>query len=452
MADTTGQGVPDTSDDPAAMIRSPAYRRLLVAAAALGVVVSVASWGFLELTHRLQEAVYLDLPDALGFSGTPWWWPLPVLALAGALIGFAVDRLPGHGGHDPSQGLTTGGSPTTAAELPGVLLAATASIGLGLVLGPEAPLIALGGGLTMFLVGRARRDVPPQATLVLVAAAGFAALATIFGSPIVGAIIIIEAAGLGGPTLPLILLPGLIAAGIGSLVFIGMGALTGLSSEAYAMSPLGLPAYDDPTLGDFGWTIVLGLAAAAVTFAVIRAGRVVSALVARRRIVAGVAAACAVGVLAIAFAEIADEPATAVLFSGQDAMGDVVSQAGTLSLGVLALLLVVKAGAWAISLGSARGGPTFPAIFLGVVGGLLAGHLPGLADTPAIGVLVGAAVVSVLRLPLSAVVIALLITQGGAAVAPLVIVGVAVAYIATNLLEERVSPGAVDASSPRAPG
>jgi hypothetical protein len=54
-----------------------------------------------------------------------------------------------------------------------------------------------------------------------------------------------------------------------------------------------------------------------------------------------------------------------------------------------------------------------------------------------VGALVGAAVVSVLRLPLSAIVLALLITQSGPGVAPLVIVAVVVAYIATLALTAR---------------
>ena len=48
------------------------------------------------------------------------------------IIAFAVARLPGHGGHNPSEGHKAG-PPTTPVELPGVLLAALASIGLGLV-------------------------------------------------------------------------------------------------------------------------------------------------------------------------------------------------------------------------------------------------------------------------------------------------------------------------------
>jgi chloride channel protein, CIC family len=422
--------------DPGALIRSRSYRALLVFAALLGVVVSIACWGFLELIHLVQQWVYEDLPSGLGFGTAPWWWPVPVLAVAGVVIAFAVARLPGRGGHDPSEGLKAG-PPTTPVELPGVLLAALASIGLGLVLGPEGPLIALGTGLALLAVQLSRRDVPEQAGLVLAAAASFAALSTIFGSPIVGAVIIIEAAGLGGPTLPLVLLPGLLAAGIGSLVFIGMGSLTGLSSNAYAISPLSLPAYPHPKVSDFLWTIVLSILAAGVTFAIMQLGRRTHRVVQQRIMLLTPLAALVIAALAIVFSQITDQSADAVLFSGQEAMNPIVSQAGTISLGTIALLVVCKGLAWGVSLGSARGGPTFPAIFLGIAGGLLASHLPGFSETPAVGVLVGAAVVSVLQLPLAATIVALLVTQAGAGVAPLIIVGVVVAYITTKLLAAR---------------
>ncbi|MEV6267141.1 chloride channel protein [Kribbella sp. NPDC051936] len=422
--------------DPQVLMRSRQYRGLLAVSALVGIVVSLASWGFLEVTHWLQETLYTDLPKTLGFDSAPWWWPLPVLAVAGLVIAFAIVRLPGHGGHEPSEGLKTG-APTIPAELPGVILAAAATVGLGMVLGPEAPLIALGGGVALFLADRARRPVPDQAKLILAAAGGFAALATIFGSPVIGAVIIIEAAGLGGPTLPLILLPGLLASGIGSLVFVGIGHLTGLSTNAFALPPLTLPAYPIPRFVDFLWTVPLALVAAAGVFAVMTLARYARALVTRRPFLLIPAAALVVGLLAIAFAQISGLSANAVLFSGQDEMSATLKDAATVSQGTIALLLVAKALAWGVSLGAARGGPTFPAIFLGLVGGLLAADLPGFAETPAIGVLIGAAVVAVLRLPLSAIVLALLITRAGGGVAPLVIVSVVVAYISTLTLSAR---------------
>jgi H+/Cl- antiporter ClcA len=114
-----------------------------------------------------------------------------------------------------------------------------------------------------------------------------------------------------------------------------------------------------------------------------------------------------------------------------------VDQAATLSLGTLALIIVFKGMAYGLSLGAARGGPTFPAMFLGIIAGLLAAHLPGFSETPAVAALMAAATVSILRLPLTSVVLALVITQAGAATAPLIIVAVAVAFITVELLDAR---------------
>jgi H+/Cl- antiporter ClcA len=75
-------------------------------------------------------------------------------------------------------------------------------------------------------------------------------------------------------------------------------------------------------------------------------------------------------------------------------------------------------------------------MFLGLTAGLVVANLPGLAQTPAIGGLVGAAVVAVLRLPLASIILALLVTQAGIGVTPLIIVAVTVAYIATSILTD----------------
>ena len=244
-------------------------------------LVSLASWGYLELIHYLQQWLYKDLPSGLGLSPVPTWWPLPVLAVAAVPIAIAIARLPGSGGHKPAEGLKTG-PPTQPNELPGVLLASLASIGFGMVLGPEAPLIAIATGLGILAVRSARKGAPDQVLALIAGAASFAAMSSLFGSPVVGAVIIIEAAGLGGAILPVILLPGLLAAGIGSLVFIGMGTLTGLSTSAYAIAPLSLPQYHTPTVSAFAWTILLAVAVAVGIFVIARIGLVVNAATSRR--------------------------------------------------------------------------------------------------------------------------------------------------------------------------
>jgi H+/Cl- antiporter ClcA len=110
------------------------------------------------------------------------------------------------------------------------------------------------------------------------------------------------------------------------------------------------------------------------------------------------------------------------------------------------LLLLFKGVAWSISLGNFRGGPTFPALFLGAAAGLLAAHLPGFSETPAVAVLVAATAVAILKLPLSATIITLLLTsKAGIATAPLIIVAVVVAYITIQTLSVTRRPAAAAA-------
>jgi len=130
-----------------------------------------------------------------------------------------------------------------------------------------------------------------------------------------------------------------------------------------------------------------------------------------------------------------------VLFSGQDQLPGLVEGAGAWSLSALALLIAFKGVAWSLSLAGFRGGPTFPGLFLGAAAGVLASHLPGLGLTPAVAVGMGAAVVAVLRLPLSAVLLAIVLTSGaGNGVEPLVIVGVVTALATTLALSSRTAP------------
>jgi len=102
-------------------------------------------------------------------------------------------------------------------------------------------------------------------------------------------------------------------------------------------------------------------------------------------------------------------------------------------------LVLFKSFAWCFSLAAFRGGPTFPAMFLGTAGGIAMSHLPGLPSSVAIPVGMGAMIVAFLRLPLSAIIIAAaLCASAGSGAAPLVIVGVVVSYLATLALEDRV--------------
>jgi H+/Cl- antiporter ClcA len=424
--------------DPRALLRSRSYLQLLVIAAVLGVPVSAAAYGFLKLVDYLQQEIFTHLPHGLGFSTEPVWWPLPVLAVGGILTGLAIQYLPGTGGALPADGFKLHGPPTPA-QLPGVILAALATLIFGAVLGPEAPLIAVGGGLVVLALRAARRPVPDQARAVLASAGAFAAISTLFGSPILGAFLLMEASGLGGPMLGLVLVPGLLAAGIGSLVFVGLDAWTGWGTFSLAIP--GLPHVGSPTGAEFGWAIVIGVAATLVGSGIRWLGRALKPYSVRWPPLAALVAGLVVAGLAIAYAEGAGKSTSDVLFSGQNQLGPLITHSASYTVGALLLLLVCKSLAYGVSLSSFRGGPTFPALFIGAAGGMAMSHLPGLTLVAGVAMGIGAMSAVMLTLPLTSVLLAtVLLFSDGLTVMPLVIVSVVVAYVAAARLAPPPEP------------
>jgi H+/Cl- antiporter ClcA len=415
--------------DPMALLRSPDYVRLLVLAGLIGVPVSAVAYGFLWLVSEVQEALFTDLPEQLGYDAAPVWWPMPVLAVGGVLVALAIQRLPGTGGHSPADGFKPSGA-VPPAQLPGIVLAALATLSFGAVLGPEAPLIAIGSGLGVLAVRLASRDAPPTAAAVIAAAGSFASISALLGSPLLGAFLLLEASGLGGPMLTVVLVPGLLAAGIGTLIFVGLDSLTGLGTFSLALP--GLPPFAHPTIAMFGWALVFGLVAPFMGVGIQRLARAIRPAVERRMLLMVPLVGILVGALAAGFDAATDHPAADVLFSGQDQLPSLFSQASAWSVGALLLLIACKGLAYALSLSAFRGGPVFPAMFIGAAAGIAASHLPGLSLVPAVAMGIGAMSTVMLTLPLTSVMLAtILLAVDGLAVMPLVIVAVVVAYVTT---------------------
>jgi chloride channel protein, CIC family len=430
--------------DPFALMRSRGYVALLVLAALIGVPVSAVAYGFLKLVDVLQTWFFTDLPKEIGFHGEPPWWPLPLLAVAGVLVALTIQYLPGKGGHSPADGFRAGGGVPTAAELPGVLIAALATLSLGVVLGPEAPLIAIGGGLGALAVRLAKRDAPPRTAAVMGAAGSFAAISALLGSPILGAFLLMEATGLGGATLELVLLPGLLAAGVGSLVFVGLNAWTGWGTFSLAIP--NLPTFGHPDTAEFGWALVIGVAGALLAIAIHRLALFLRTRAEPRMVWVMPVIGMVIAGLAILYEEATGHSSSVVLFSGQSALGPLITGASGYTVGALILLIVCKGLAYGGSLSSFRGGPVFPSMFLGAAGGIALSHLPGLPLVAGVAMGIGAMCAAMLRLPMTSVLLAtLLLLSDGLAVMPLVIVAVVVAYVISSWL----SP--VPAAAPAAP-
>lgn len=426
------------------MLRSAAYVKLLVLAAIVGVPISAAAFGFLKLVAVLQKAMFETLPGDLGLDPVPSWWPLPLLVLAGGLVAPAIGRLPGAGGHSPADGFKAAG-PVAPIELPSIMLAALGTLAFGVVLGPEAPLILMGSGLGVLAVRMTARDAPPTAASVLAAAGSFAAISALLGSPLLGAFLLLEAAGLGGAMVGLILMPGLLAAGIGSLIFLGLDSVTGFGTFSLAIP--GLPQFDHLTAAMFIYALVLGAAAPLVGGAITRLALAIRQRVERRMTLAMPVVGAAIGVLAIVFAEVSGESTSMVLFSGQDQMGPLLDQAPAWSVGTVLLLIGCKSLAYSASLSSFRGGPVFPSMFIGAAAGVAASGLPGLPLVPAVAMGIGAMSCTMLSLPLTSTLLAtLLLGADGVQSMPVVIVAVVVSHVVTA----RLTPASETVAEPDA--
>lgn len=395
MSSTTSPSPPAVS--PRELLRSRSYMGALVLGALIGVPVALVAYLFLLGIAQAQQYVFTTLPGDLGFQAVPVWWPIPLLTISGLLVGLVIRHLPGTSGHEPAEGFKASG-PVEPIELPGIILASFATLSLGIVLGPEAPLIAIGSGLGVLAVRLFKRDAPAQAVAVIAAAASFVAISTLLVSPLAAAFLLMEASGIGGAMLGVVLVPGLLAAGLGFLIFIGLDTLTGFGTFSLAIPDI--PSFGTPTVAEFAWAIAIGILAAVVGGGIRRLALLVQPVVAQRRIAMTPAVGLAIGLLAVVFAEASGRSPSDVLFSGLSALPSLIENAADWTVGALVLLIACKGLAYAAALSGFRGGPTFPGMFIGAAGGITLSHLPGLPMIA--GAAMGIGAMSVVMLGLAA--------------------------------------------------
>ena len=294
-------------------------------------------------------------------------------------------------------------------------LAAIGSLAFGAVLGPEAPLIALGSVVGMAVAGIARVGTGDERR-VLSTAGSFSAISALFGGPLVAGMLLLEAGiGLGAALIP-VLIPGLVAASIGYVIFIGLGDWGGL--ETTALSIPGLPAYEGVHLLDLVIALGVGVAIALVVAVVRRlaerlAGQGLTRLGMPVLLLGG---AVTVGALAL-LADGLGASSQDVLFSGQTSIPGLVVED---SAQVVLVLLAAKALGFAVCLGCGfRGGPVFPAIFLGIALAMLAVIAFDVSPTLAVAVGTAAGMAAMTRLVFAALLFAgLLVGTAGTEAIP----------------------------------
>jgi H+/Cl- antiporter ClcA len=412
------------------------YLRLVLLGAAIGIPAAALAAGLLVVVHELEHVLWDDLPDGLGYSAPPWFLVIGLPVVGAAIVAIVRRALPGDGGHSPLAGI--GAGETAPAAGPGIALAAVASLSFGAVLGPEAPLIALGSVVGVLAAKVARLEERGQT--VLSTAGSFSAISSIFGGPLPAGVLLVESGlGAGAALLPL-LLPGLVAAAFGYLLFVGIGDWGGVEQAALAVP--NLPEYDGTTVADMFLGVAIGVVTAAIVVVIHRLARRLPKLSISFTTVL-LAGGLAVGLLAW-LADLLGADPQDVLFSGQASLPSLVAQD---SFGVVVVLVVAKALAYGICLGCGfRGGPVFPAIFLGVAVGMLADVALDVSPTAAVAMGCAAGVAAVTRLLISSLLIAALLvgTVGVDAIPPAVLAATG-AWLTVSALEP------VTAESERSP-
>ena len=281
-----------------------------------GVIGLVFGYVVLEIVNAGIAYIWETIPS--GWETTPIWYVVGILVMAAVLV-YVVRTYVGDAGHSPLAGIKV--SSLTPKEYLGAILAILASLFGGVVLGPEVALVATGsvvGGLvaTWFKVA------DPRAEKRVVGVGALGAILALFVGP---------------------LLAGTLSIG---------GSPTSIEVD------------------QLGWAVVV----AVIATVVISVARLVGFIVAR---VAGpkphllilIGSALVIAVAAVVMHYGTGEPVLYVVTSGEE----LITELPTLtSIGTVAAIIGLKAIAYAVSLGAGfRGGPFFPAMFIGAASGLL---------------------------------------------------------------------------------
>lgn len=414
--------------------------RLSAWALVVGIAAGAGASGFVVVLHSLTHWLWHVLPGWLGYAEAPWWMVL-LMPVIGGLLTFAAFRLPGHGGHSPLDSFALNIGPR---EVGSTLLAALASLAFGAVLGPEAPLMAVGTTLGAL----ALRKNQPAVRQVMMIVGAMAAMGALFGNPLITSILLLEVALAAGAALatPMILLPSLVGLASGYLLQVGLANWPGLG-EAQLSLP-GLTAYPNVRLVDLAVAVPLAIVVSVVSVAA-RLGALQVGKLAQRSPLATLAGAGVItGLCGLAVMLVTGRSPDLVLFAGQSAM---VEYLGLSSLATAATVLVAKFVAYTVCLGGGfRGGPIFPAIALGTILAAMASPLIGAGPSTALAAAaIAAATAATMRFPFTAVLLGVLLTaSAGPATTVPAILGAVVGMLMRQTAEQWLPLLAPRAGSP----
>lgn len=396
-----------------------------VAALVVGLGSSAAVLLFKQAIRIVQQFLYSDLPGHLVPSAH---WLIVLFPAAGGLIvgllrKFAIGPEKYAGVAGIMEAVALGGGRLQYHRMPAKAVTAALSIGSGASVGPEDPSVQIGASFGS-MVGQLTH-MSEERTKILVATGAAAGIATAFNAPIAGVFFATE------------LILGELTTSSFGIVVSGAVLASALTRALQGTNPaFPVPAYALNSPWELPLYMGLGIVTALVSVAYIAVIYHAHDSFQKSHIpdwVRPVPVGVIIGLIGLYFPQI--------LGDSHEATGTILQ--GLLpSLGVMGLLLILKMGLTALSLGAGfMGGVFAPSLFLGVVVGSAYGTLmdalfPSLAIQPSAFGLVGMAAVlaGTVRTPITAIMLLFEMTNDYRIILPLMF-AVVLSVAISELLE-----------------
>ncbi len=406
---------------------------LLILAVVLGLTTGAGVWLF---RHGIEffQSIYREGIVAHVLEGLGPWVIVPLLGLAGLIVGLLVDRFVGverhHGVAGIMESVALAGGRLRYRRMPIKAALAAFSIGAGASVGPEDPSVQIGANLGSLLGQKLR--LSDDRVRLLVAAGAASGIASVFRAPIAGVFFALE-----------VVLGDFSTGAFGVVVLAAVIASVFTTAIEVGPPELGIRIYALGGPQEILLYILLGILIAFVSALFIRVlywqhdfWHHLSISVPVKTMCAGLV----VGLIAVFLPQ--------VMGTGQPTMNLVLNNndAG-LTIGLLILLGVAKIVATTVSLGGGFVGGMFaPSLFVGAVLGSAFGQIVNqifpreFAANPAAYAMAGmaAAMTGVIRSPITAVLLLFELTNDYNLILPIMLT-VAVCLFVT----ERLAPDGI---------
>ena len=426
-----------TEGAPPPLTQTRQFWVLLAYAVALGVVGALASLVFMGVIGFGDNWYVVANP---GWFGGHWWW-IAVTAAAGVVVGLLrrVTRLPEH---TPGLIADLQEGRVEPRLVPGIVAVSAVSLIGGASLGPEKALGSIGGGAGTW-VSR-RRGLGAEDSQVNTLAGFGGAYGGLFSSTVIVVMMIMEVARPGGRRFTKALVGAVVASSVSFAVYFAIAG------------SVFLDAYPVPHYQFEDWQLLaavpLGLFAAAVTTLLALFVKLSATLFDRLKL-PGIAKStlggAVFGLVGVAL------PLT--LFTGSDQLTTVLTDGGSLGLGLLVALLIGKMLTFSVCQATGFvGGPIFPALFIGGTAGVLVHQVfPGVPLGLAFTCLLAAVPGALVAAPFSMVLLAAFLTAVRALQTAPILITVLTAFLTMEgvkyLLARRQHPRAATAGQRQPP-